>query len=236
MSYLTENELLERFEYYTIQLEERLLEGDDFKTVSDQIPCMTVLSRIENVEIVYVNQKHRELTGYSMEEVTEKCPDYLKNTVHPASLASIQKFLPEFYANENGHHTMAFVQYARLHGAKDYSPLITFTKVPKKQNGLVVRLPLMIEEFEKLSPKMEQIVKMDEFKLKHFKRFQQLTDREVEILKLLANGYNNPQIAERLFNSRHTVATHRKHIKRKLEIRSLRDLMRYAFAFDLIEY
>lgn len=235
MAYLTDDELLKRFEYYTIQLEQRLLE-EDFRSACDELPTMVVLSRQETVEITHVNKRHLELTGYSIEEVTERCPDYLKDTVHPSSLKNVQKFLREFYANQNSHQTMAFVQYARLYGDKNYSPLITFTKAPKKTNDLVIRLPLLLKEFDKMSPKMEQIVKMNEFKLKHFKQFQQLTEREIEILTLLANGCNNPQIAERLFISRNTVETHRKHIKRKLEIHSLRDLMRYAFAFDLIEY
>lgn len=84
-------------------------------------------------------------------------------------------------------------------------------------------------------PFAERIVKMHQFKLKHLKRFQQLSSREIEVLTLLANGYNNPRIAKHLFISRHTVETHRKNLKRKLKLRSLRDLMRYAFAFDLLE-
>lgn len=91
------------------------------------------------------------------------------------------------------------------------------------------------KDFGKHQKKIERIIKMDEFKLKHFKQFQSLTEREVEILKLLANGYNNPKIADKLFLSRSTVETHRKNLKRKLELKSLRDLMRYAFVFDLVE-
>lgn len=235
MPYLTDDELIERYEYYVMQLEERLLEGEDFKTLIDQIPCMTILSKPEAIEIKYTNKRHEELTGFSLEEVKEECPQYLDAIIHPASLENIRKFLPDFYANQNYHQTMTFIQYVQLTGNSDYSPLVTFTKATRMPDGLVLRIPLLIEEFGNMSPKMEQIVKMDQFKLKHFRRFQQLSDREVEVLRLLANGYNNPQIAEQLFLSRQTVETHRKNLKRKLELRSLRDLMRYAFAFDLVE-
>lgn len=234
MAYFTDQELLERYEFYTLQLEDRLLKGEDFKDLCDQIPCMVLLSRPESIEIEYTNKRHLELTGYSLQKVRDECPKYLNDIVHPVSLENVRKFVPQFYASQNHHQTMTFVQYVKLRGKSDYSPLITFTKSPRKSVDLVIRMPLLIEEIGTLSTKMEQIVKMDQFKLKHFKRFQQLTTREVEILKLLANGYNNPQIAEHLFLSRRTVETHRKNLKRKLELRSFCDLMKYSFAFNLV--
>ena len=47
-----------------------------------------------------------------------------------------------------------------------------------------------------------------------------LTARETEILKLVAEGLGNREIAERLFLSRYTVECHVKHIYRKLAVRS----------------
>ncbi|MEX0646197.1 MAG: helix-turn-helix transcriptional regulator, partial [Balneolaceae bacterium] len=159
-----------------------------------------------------------------------------KNTIHPVSLKNIRKFLPEFYENQMPHKSMVFLQYVKPIGETNYSPFITFTKTPKLRNGLVIRLPVRTGEFGTASKKMEQIVEMDQFKMKNFKRFQTLTNRELEILKLLANGYKNLHIAEKLFISRQTVETHRKNLKRKLEIRSYRDLVKYAFAFNLITF
>lgn len=235
MPYLTDEELIEKFEYYLLQLEERMLEGQDFRDLIDQIPCATLISRIHDIEIIYTNKKHHEVTGYSLDEVRDKCTEFLKDRIHPTSLENIRRFLPEFYNTQHSHQTTAFVQYVKKVGSVEYSPFITLTKPPKEPNGLVIRMPIQIEEFGKISSKMEQIVKMDQFKLKHFKRFQQLTKREIEILKMLANGCNNPKIADQLFISRSTVETHRKNLKRKLGLRSFRDLMRYAFAFDLVE-
>jgi DNA-binding CsgD family transcriptional regulator len=161
--------------------------------------------------------------------------EYLITHVHPESIKNNLRFLPKFYGNQNHHQTLAFVQYTKLGKDQHYSPSISFTKPSRLPDKQILWLTCETKDFGKMSKKIEQIVKMDEFKLKHFKRFQQLTNREMKVLKLLANGCNNPQIAERLFISRKTVETHRKHIKRKLQIHSFRDLMRYAFAFDLIE-
>jgi DNA-binding NarL/FixJ family response regulator len=55
-----------------------------------------------------------------------------------------------------------------------------------------------------------------------------LTWREREITRLFAEGCSTQQIAERLHISAKTVATHRSHIFRKLKIRSVAELTRYA--------
>lgn len=51
----------------------------------------------------------------------------------------------------------------------------------------------------------------------------QLTNREFEIIKLIAHGYTSEQIAEKLFISVHTVNTHRKNILNKSEKNHLSD-------------
>jgi DNA-binding NarL/FixJ family response regulator len=55
-----------------------------------------------------------------------------------------------------------------------------------------------------------------------------LTPRESEILSALARGESSKQIARALDLSVRTVETHRQNIKRKLELDSPADLMRYA--------
>lgn len=56
----------------------------------------------------------------------------------------------------------------------------------------------------------------------------QLSEREIDILKLVATGFTNKEIADKLFISTHTVITHRKNITRKLGIKSVAGLTVYA--------
>jgi two-component system response regulator NreC len=53
-------------------------------------------------------------------------------------------------------------------------------------------------------------------------------DREREVLSLLAFGYTNQEIAEKLVVSVRTVEAHRAHILRKLDLATRADLVRYA--------
>ena len=61
-----------------------------------------------------------------------------------------------------------------------------------------------------------------------------LTDREREILKLIAREYTNKQMAEELFISERTVETHRKNIFRKTKTNNLVGLIKFAYANNLI--
>lgn len=62
-----------------------------------------------------------------------------------------------------------------------------------------------------------------------------LTDREREILNLIAQGKTTPEIAAELYLSPHTIQTHRDHIMTKLDLHSKAALIKYAIAKGLIE-
>lgn len=61
-----------------------------------------------------------------------------------------------------------------------------------------------------------------------------LTDREIEILRLISQELSNSEIAERLFISERTVETHRKNIYRKTNTKTIVGLIKYAVEQKLI--
>jgi two-component system response regulator NreC len=67
------------------------------------------------------------------------------------------------------------------------------------------------------------------------KPYDGLTDREREVLTLIAEGHTNQDIANRLYISIKTVQTHRAHIFEKLGLHDRTELVRYAIRTGLIE-
>jgi DNA-binding NarL/FixJ family response regulator len=61
-----------------------------------------------------------------------------------------------------------------------------------------------------------------------------LTRREREILKLLAEGKKSREIADILFVSIHTVRTHRNNLMKKLKLKGVANLIRYAISQEFI--
>lgn len=60
-----------------------------------------------------------------------------------------------------------------------------------------------------------------------------LTDRELEIFRMIGEGLTSGAIANRLFLSTHTIDTHRENIKRKLELKNAGELSRAAVQWVL---
>lgn len=63
----------------------------------------------------------------------------------------------------------------------------------------------------------------------------ELTNREREVLRLVALGHSNKSIAENLFISTHTVISHRKNITEKLGIKSVSGLTVYAIIQKIVD-
>jgi DNA-binding NarL/FixJ family response regulator len=65
--------------------------------------------------------------------------------------------------------------------------------------------------------------------------YNALSDREREVLKLVAEGRTNREVADTLNVAEKTVATHRANVMRKLELHNMSELVRYAIRERLID-
>lgn len=61
-----------------------------------------------------------------------------------------------------------------------------------------------------------------------------LTDREMDIIRLISLEYSGKEIGEELFISQHTVETHRKNLMKKLDVKSSVGLVKYAIKHNLV--
>ncbi len=86
--------------------------------------------------------------------------------------------------------------------------------------------------------KMAEILKADvesEESKKRSSMLQKLTARELEVLQLLALGFTNKEIAEKIFLSVKTVEAHRAHIYAKMGFKSRAELVSFALAHKLMD-
>src|SRR4029079_8731683 len=61
-----------------------------------------------------------------------------------------------------------------------------------------------------------------------------ISDREMEIIKLIAEGLSNKEVADKLFLSTHTVTTHRKNIMNKLGVNNTAGLVLFAIRNNIV--
>lgn len=153
-------------------------------------------------------------------EVAQK----LKNN-HP----NIKVIMLSMHTNED------FILNALKAGAKGYLPKNTTRK------ELIAAIQDVNQGKEYFSAEISQII------LKSYVKKAQtgtnlddedaarLTRRETEVLKLVAEGKQNAEIANELFISTRTVESHRTHIMKKLELNNTVDMVKYAIRHKLIE-
>jgi len=63
----------------------------------------------------------------------------------------------------------------------------------------------------------------------------ELSERERDVLRLIALGHTNAEVAEQLYISIRTVESHRAHIQQKLRVSSRAELVRYALEHGMVE-
>ncbi|MEO7523197.1 MAG: response regulator transcription factor [Ferruginibacter sp.] len=94
--------------------------------------------------------------------------------------------------------------------------------IEKIAAGSIYFSPEVLEELHKSVHPVKEDLKIN------------LTNREIEIVKLIEREMSNKQIASNLFISERTVETHRKNIFRKTNTSSLIGLVKYAYQHDLV--
>lgn len=88
------------------------------------------------------------------------------------------------------------------------------------------------DTIEKIAQKIEMLLEKEHQSSSKAK--PDISDRERDVLRLIAKGLFNKEISDQLFISIHTVITHRKNIAHKLGIKSASGLTVYAILNNLI--
>ncbi len=159
--------------------------------------------------------------------------DFFKRYLHPDTLSVEIPNIKWFYKHNSPDTVYSSYQKIFSPADKTFVICLVFVKKQKVSCGYL-SLNLPIVDFHKLNNKIKRIIEEELFRYNHLKEFRQLTDREAEILKLVALGKSNPEISKELFISRCTVEQHRKNINRKLHVKGLKDIMDFAYAYDLV--
>jgi two-component system response regulator NreC len=133
----------------------------------------------------------------------------------------------------SAHHSEEVIEQLFDAGAKSY--------IQKSDAGrhLVAAIKSLAEHKPFFTPEISQILFAKFFSADARKKQSgpehSLTEREREIVRLLAEGHSNKEVASSLGISIRTAETHRATLMRKLDINSLAALVRYAIRNNIIE-
>lgn len=109
---------------------------------------------------------------------------------------------------------------------------ISYEGIDKDGNS-IFKIKRSSQEITKTIKSFKDLIDENDFIKKSITSYSSLTKREREVLAQYATGKNYKEISEQLFISVFTVKTHWRNIKKKLEINSFNDVIKYSKAFDL---
>lgn len=69
----------------------------------------------------------------------------------------------------------------------------------------------------------------------YYEKFTLISEREKEVLQLVAYEYSSKEIAQQLFISTNTVNTHKKNLRSKLDVKNLAGMVRKGFELGILE-
>lgn len=154
----------------------------------------------------------------------------------PAGMnAKILELEPDFviintrFLSEYNHHIKSF--FPENFSTKFIALLET---IPRLAPGHSFDACIQIDDSEAiLTEKLKKLIDNDLANDEDDKN-EDLSEREKDVIKCIANGLTNKEIADKLYISIHTVITHRKNITRKLGIKSVSGLTVYALLNKLV--
>ena len=210
----------------------------DIQDIGDFLPVGLLINH-KNGSNKYMNRMSEQTLNFSMADLKKIGSDYqVKISYDVEEMDKIKKIIDGFYNRNDESEILSFFQRVRPYRSDNYEWMYITSKLyrrdPEKKpdERLVVACPVSL--MGSMAKKINRVLDENYYMKKNFKKFAALTKREKEILSLLAQGYNNPSIADILFISRYTVEQHRKNLNAKIACKNFSELIRFAMAFDLI--
>lgn len=207
-------------------------------TVENDIPGVIIIHDIRDASVVYMSKRGLEQLNVTLDDLKKLGPDYNEQFFNPEDARDYVPKIMGLIERNNNDESISYFQQVRLSAQADWVWHASSTRIFfRNDNGqplLTITISIPIDASHHLSNKVERLLQENTFLKKYKDVFSGLTNREKEVLKLMAMGCNSSEIADRLFISESTASTHRRNIKSKLNAKNNYDITLFAQAFDLI--
>jgi len=210
---------------------------EEIRTVEQRFPGAIIIHDLQG-KVVYMSQWGREYLEITLEELQNMGLEYY---AHFFNAEDAKDYVPKILGlleRNNDHEFVSYFQQVRQSPHHDWAWYLSASKIFFRDEAgkplLTLTHALPVDAQHHIAAKAMRLLEENNFLRNNYHVFDKLTKREKEILRLLALGNSSIDIAEKLTISEKTAKTHRKNIRRKLNVENNYDITRFAQAFDLI--
>lgn len=218
-------------------------------------PFFWYISDYQKMTIALASENVKDLTPYNREELYTLNAEKLSDQHHPEDrlyILAAFSFLHEAYLNldEAGRKSIKFNIYDRfLNNKGEYRwvmiqvPGLYINSQNQIESALVIFYDL--SHLKISGTPLMSMINYAQQEVQYFKHIDKqikkadlktpyITKREKEILYLMSQGYNTPEIAQKLFISYHTVENHKRNLRKKTHTKTSSALLTYVITHNLL--
>jgi len=227
-------------QFYSLEngLSGNLFSLDDIGNMLPGSVIVQDLNKLKPTKVEYMNEWGCNKLHHSMEEIQEMREAYFVKFFIPEQIETFREGITRYFKRQDVSASYHFFQQVKTGKHGDLNWYLTMCKFLKDGENPPSKMLLIsnpVSGSGEMSKKLDNLLDQNVYVAKNYKKFSMLTKREKQIIAMLAEGKSSRDLSEQLFISTHTVETHRKNIRKKLDLNSFAELIKFAIAFELIE-
>lgn len=201
---------------------------------SREMSCIFELDPF-SYSMVYSNKAGYEYLGVTEEQTRSMGFKYILSIVHPENISAMYSLIKFFTDKENKNKLYTGVFYIKVKAGWEWTYSCIKPAIFNEDGSVKYLLSTgcSIDNLLKNQSSYKTLKSNLPFFEEHAAKYLSLTDREKEVLRLIAEEYTSKEIAAILYISPLTVDTYRKNLIEKLQVKSSIGLARYGVLFNL---
>lgn len=209
---------------------------DNFKDLSreilDSIDAFIFIFDMDTALPIWINKYFERKLNYTNNDLKQFTPADFMNLFHPRSLERFTKRVQNYDSEREGTKT---VYQLRSKEGKWVYMLLSSRVYERTVDGRIKLLLGYATEIsrDELDANLRQIDEIEQ-KRPNESLINCLSRRELDVIRFIAKGFTDKEIAEKLHISIHTTKTHRKRIISKLGLRNSAVLIKFAVENGLV--
>ncbi|WP_405369417.1 response regulator transcription factor [Nonlabens sp. Asnod2-A12] len=230
MNLFTDKEYHQQSQHFVFRLRKLYLNDKKaFYQLQDFLPSPTYINCRDSHEYEFFSKSFFSY-GREIEKLYELGKSYLPE-ISNISLMKKAIYKADALHKDNDYESVcSYMQIISMnHNMTPY-----FTNKILIDEKLTLNTSLFPNEYEAVEKIFREIIPWGKESFNRWNKFQTLTKREKEILKLFAEGRSNKEVSEILILSVHSVHTHKKNIFKKLDVTKVSELVKISLALELI--
>ncbi|MFD0976898.1 response regulator transcription factor [Salinimicrobium gaetbulicola] len=215
---------------------------EKFASCAESMPGVVVIHElgedISDFRSIFMTSNGLQQLGISLNELMQIGPKYHERFFNNEDMEGFMVKLHKLLESRDPDETFTFFQQVKFRDRDEWvwhiSSIRIFHQAPDGRPTHLVTVAFPVDQMKHIPNKAERLLAENQFFRENLQKFISLGSRAKEVLRLVALGKSSAEIAEELHITVDTVNTHRKNIKKKLEINTTYEFTEYAHAFDLI--